>query len=104
MAFFGADADMIAALTAQAEQDDGANTVEIHSDNGPAFSLFCALGSQWRFCAAGDSLRHTGIDYGAVEMAGRLMRIDLDTEVFARLRVLESAALEAWADERRNAR
>lgn len=104
MEFFGAGPDMVAAMTAQAEQDDGADTVEIHSDNGPAFRLFCALGSQWRFCAAGDSLRHTGIDYGAVEMVARMMRIDLDTEVFARLRVLESAALEAWADERRNVR
>lgn len=108
MAFFGAEPEMVAAMAAGAEHDDGDGAIEIHSDNGPAFSLFCALASQWRLCATENGPLRTGIEYGAVEMAARVMRIDLDTENFARLRVLEAAALDAWsgqrADDRRAAR
>ncbi|MEQ1890100.1 MAG: DUF1799 domain-containing protein [Alphaproteobacteria bacterium] len=97
--FFGAPPEIVAQYREGKSHDE----VEVHHDNVQAFVLFDGLGSQWRTQTisgkGGTVMMRTGLDYGAVEMAARVMDIDLDAENFARLRILESAALEAWGEE-----
>lgn len=85
---------------ASAEPDQG---LAIHPDNGPAVRLFLALQTQWRTLAISTmsraDLRRTGLDYGAIEPTARLLALDLDADLFARLRVLEVEALNAWGEE-----
>lgn len=66
-------------------------TVEVWPENWPAVELFCAVATQWRASFGGV----IGLDYTAVEAAMRMMRIKPDDrrDLFARLRVMESAAL-----------
>lgn len=97
-AAFGAPPEILAQLRAAADDDDA---VEIHHDNADAFVLFDALGSQWRTCAAGSdgAMMRTGLDYGVVESAARMLEIAAGADLFWRLRVLEAAAISEWADK-----
>lgn len=57
-----------------------------------ALRVFDTFISQWR-----TGLSPIGLDYpGIVDLAPRLLKIDVDAEVFSYLRVLEAEQLEAW--------
>lgn len=73
-----------------------AEDVEIWPDNLQAYELFNALATQWRIGMAGP----TGLDYGAVAMTMRLCGIPRSkwTELFADVRIMERAALEAMSN------
>lgn len=61
----------------------------------PALSLFAACMTQWRF--AGATGVPTGLDYGAVEAAARMMALPVTPQLFADLRQVEAGALEELA-------
>lgn len=66
--------------------------VLIWPENWPAFEVFSALRTQWRIAHCG----RTGLDYGAIPITLRLCNVPRSDwpEVFAALRIMESAALE----------
>lgn len=88
------------ALAAQIQADHDAKTPEqvCYYPNVPAWELFCAAGTQWR--RGGMAGARTGLDYAAVEALMRIRgvkkrkRLTLLDEV----RVIESAALNRWAE------
>ena len=66
--------------------------VALLPENELPFSVFCAMDSQWRVGASGA----TGLDYGTLPIVMRFMGIkrELWPELWAAVRVMESAALE----------
>lgn len=74
-----------------------AEDVEIWPDNVRAYELFNALATQWRAGMGGP----TGLDYSAVEVTMRLCGLPPAEwpELFADLRVMERAALEAMSSK-----
>lgn len=87
-------AGKLAKLAAQAGELE--NVVEVWEENWPSVSFFldyCA--TQWRVGIGGA----TGLDYTAVIASLRTLRLPRERfdEVFADVRVLESAALETMA-------
>lgn len=72
-----------------------AETVEIWPDNLQAYEVFASLGTQWRIGMAGP----TGMDYAAIPVTLRLMAVPRAEwpQLFADLRVMEGAALEAMS-------
>lgn len=73
--------------------------IEVWPENWPAIELFCAVSTQWRASFGGV----IGFDYTAVEAAMRMLRIKGSdrADLFARLRVMEQAALEAFRAKER---
>lgn len=65
---------------------------EIYPENWETVLLFLRLQTQWRVGPMGGLL---GFDYPGLESAMRLMRIEGRAEMFARLAIMEHAALEA---------
>lgn len=79
--------------------------LRIHPANETAVRLFLSMGTQWRLAGVGTMQRaliiRTGLDYGAIEVTARLLGQDAPTpDTFARLRILEGAAIEAMAEMR----
>lgn len=81
------------------EVGDVDDSIELWATNAKSFSVFEAMGTQWRMGMAGA----TGLDYQALpvvlEMAGLKKRKDR-TAIFADLRVMEREALRTMADNR----
>ncbi len=90
---FGASPEQLAEAR-QALAHRGADAFRVLPCNWPALMVFLTLDTQWRRGPMGHRL---GIDYTAIEPVLRLMGVQRKkwTETFARLRTLESAALEA---------
>jgi hypothetical protein len=79
--------------------------LRIHPANETAVRLFLSMATQWRLAGVGTMQRaliiRTGLDYGAIEVTARLLGQDAPTpDTFARLRILEGAAIEAMAEMR----
>ncbi len=85
---------MAARLAAQAAPTP-ATTIEIMPENWDAMRLFLAVETQWR--RAGIAGIAVGLDYGVLPMAAGAMGIELDGDLFGRVRVMEHAALAAMA-------
>lgn len=79
------------------EVGDVDDSIELWATNAQSFSVFEAMGTQWRMGMAGA----TGLDYQALpvvlEMAGLKKRKDR-LAIFADLRVMEREALRTMAD------
>ncbi|WP_238591840.1 DUF1799 domain-containing protein [Pseudomonas abietaniphila] len=79
--------------------EDVDEAVELWAINYQSFSVFEAMGTQWRMGMGGA----TGLDYQALpvvlDMAGLRKRKDRSA-VFADLRIMEREALRAMADNR----
>lgn len=73
----------------------GLDPVEFGPDEADAVVLFLSLGSQWRLHAM--SGVRTGLEYTAVPATAAMMGITVTPELFQDLRVMEGAALAAWA-------
>ncbi|MFA6031122.1 MAG: DUF1799 domain-containing protein [Elusimicrobiota bacterium] len=57
-----------------------------------ALRVFDTFFSQWRV-----GMSPIGLDYpGIVDLAGRILKIEVDAEILLYLRVLEAEQLEAW--------
>lgn len=83
----GASDEDIARLARMRPPED----FQVLPENWPALRLFLAMQTQWRAAAMGGLI---GLDYGVLDGVARLSGIVLDEDVFARLRILEMAALE----------
>lgn len=70
--------------------------IEICPDEYGAFSLFIALGTQWRWCAM--SGRRLGLDYNVIPNTAQMMGTEMTPALFRDLRVMEHAALDALAE------
>lgn len=70
-------------------------------DNRAAVGLFLALGTQWR--SAGMEGEPSGLDYTAIPVTARLRAVRMTPTLFAEIRIMEHAALTAWAEKRRRA-
>ena len=84
----------IAGLT----EDDFGGGAEIWPENLPAYEAFNAMATQWRVGMGGA----TGLDYGAIPVVLRLQgvpRADWPA-LFADLRTMESAALQAMSAQK----
>lgn len=66
-------------------------------ENLPAWQLFMACGTQWRAGGAG----REGLDYGGVRVVMQMQRVRprRQSQRFAEVQVMESAALKAWAEQ-----
>ncbi|MFD3263329.1 DUF1799 domain-containing protein [Phenylobacterium ferrooxidans] len=86
---------------AAAPQDD----FPILPANGSAVRLFQALQTQWRTTAISTMAKavivRTGLDYAVIEPTARLSGLALESDDFIRVRVMETAALNAFHDEAR---
>ncbi len=68
-------------------------------ENWDAMRLFLAMETQWR--RAGMSGVATGLDYSVLPAVAGLAGLALNADIFARLRILEGAALAAMAEAAR---
>lgn len=62
-------------------------------ENREAVTLFLSCETQWR--RAGLAGVPTGLDYAGVTAAAKFMKIEPTPALFAKLRVIEAAAIEA---------
>ena len=77
-------------------------TCGVHQDNWASVMLFCDVATQWRYLPTMTAALPLGLDYAAVTAV-----LDLDgrtperrRELFDDLRLMEAAALSAWAERR----
>lgn len=106
MEAFGLPQDYIAAAMADfakaaAPEDD----FPVLPANETAVRLFQALQTQWRTTAISTMAKavivRTGLEYTAIEPTARMSGLALEGDDFIRLRVMETAALNAFHDEAR---
>lgn len=69
--------------------------IELAPDELTPFELFVALGTQWQYHPMGG---RTGINYAAIRPTADLSGITVTPSVFTDLRVMELAALDAFAE------
>lgn len=73
--------------------------VELDPDQGDSFALFLALDTQWQFHAM-TGLR-IGLDYSQVRPTAGMLDIEMTPRRFLDLRIMEHAALAAFARKER---
>ena len=66
-------------------------------ENWDALRVFLAMSTQWRI--GGMAGVPAGLDYGALPMVLRFLRLKPDPDLFDRLQVMEGAALDAFIAE-----
>lgn len=98
----GAPAHVVAQIRAEARGVDPEEGFAVHPDNGPAVRLFLALGTQWSQASLSTMTKailvRTGLNYAAVPVTASMMALDLNDDLFARLRLMEGEALAAWRE------
>jgi len=80
------------------EAEARARPVAVWPENWPALRLFLAVQTQWRI--AGMAGVPIGLDYAALPVAARALRLRLDAGLLRRLQVIEAEALSAMAERR----
>lgn len=76
--------------------------LEVPAADADAVALFFALATQWRFHAMGG--HRIGLDYSAIRPTAELSAIALSPGTMADLRLMEGAALDAFAAREARAR
>lgn len=94
-AALGLPPEMAAMLAASAAASAPA-AFEVMPENWDAMRLFLAMETQWR--RAGMTGVATGLDYAVLPAVAGFHGLTLDADLFARLRILEGAALAAMAE------
>lgn len=74
-------------------------TFGVWPENWDAVRVFLAMGTQWRF--AGMAGVPSGLDYAALPMVLRCLRLRPNETLFEQLRVMEAGALEVFSDHAR---
>ena len=75
--------------------EDETRQIELSEEEGQSFALFAALDTQWhRHAMTGLRL---GIDYAQIEPTARMLSIDMSSQRFLDIRVMEAAALAEFA-------
>lgn len=70
---------------------------EVWPENWPAVELFLAVQTQWKVGALGGLF---GLDYAGVEVVFRMRKVANRAEMFAKLQVMEAAALAAMSKKK----
>lgn len=87
--------------------EDFANDfVRVWPEHRLAFDVFCAMQTQWRMGGGGmGGSVPTGLDYPALQAVMQLLDVPKAdrVQVFADVRVMEGAALDAMAEARKKA-
>ncbi|SOE00683.1 DUF1799 domain-containing protein [Caenispirillum bisanense] len=99
LAEWGAPPELVEEESAAAERAAATDHVATWPENWPALRIFLASATQWRVAHGGRS----GLDYPAVEWVAKRHGIEIDADCLDRLQVLETTALEVWADQRERA-
>lgn len=73
-------------------------TFAVWPENWPAVETFCALTTQWRY--AGSAGSRVGLDYAAIPPVAAMLGHEVGRDLFDRLRLMESTALEEFARKR----
>lgn len=81
-------------VTAQAAEPEA---LGIMPANWPALRVFLNLGTQW--CRAGADGAPVGLDYAVVPVVAGMLAVPADSDLLARLRVLEAEALRVMRAE-----
>lgn len=91
-------------LAARAEQQYDDQPFVVHSDNVPAFRLFAAMQTQWRWVTAAHTPHRVGFDYSVLPVVASAVGVKVKKNNFAKLQVLEAVALDVFRkrEERRN--
>jgi hypothetical protein len=89
-------------VEAEIERLTAATEFNVHQDNWSSVMLFCDLSTQWRYLPTMGAALPLGLDYTVAEA---VMRMDgrspeRQRELFRDLRLMEAAALAAWAERR----
>ena len=93
----GASAENIARELEKLPADDPQDLIEIDADDeGLSIGLFMALDTQWK--TAGLAGIRTGLDYGAVEPAARMLGMEMTPQIFVDLRSMEAEALKVQSE------
>lgn len=99
MRAFGAPESEIDKWRQAAAQREKREAIEVHADNWETVQLFDALHTQWR--TAGMAGVRVGLDYGAVAPTAQAMGIELSTQRFQEIRLMEASALKQIGENRR---
>jgi len=95
----GAPDDVIEAYTQEKSESD---VFAVFPENWQALAVFKTLGSQWHYkmiyTEAGMISMPCGLIYTSVESVMRMQGADDTNDMFERIRIMESAALEAMAE------
>jgi Phage related hypothetical protein (DUF1799) len=77
--------------------------IEIPPDEADVVTLFLSLDTQWRWIGqpVTGALIRLGLDYSAVKSVAQAIQVKLTPALFADLRVMENAALQASAEAQR---
>ncbi|MEN2979989.1 DUF1799 domain-containing protein [Tistrella bauzanensis] len=96
---FGAMGAEIAPSSASAAADR--DVYEVWPCNWEALRVFIGCQTQWRMLATPAGLYHLGLDYPAIDVVMRRLRVsDPDGHVFDQIQDMEAAALSAFAEGR----
>jgi hypothetical protein len=108
MAAFGFSAEAVATKRAELMPIAVAPELTIAGPNVRAVKMLLAMGSQWNAVAmAGLSkgvMIRTGLRYEALDVVERKTGLELSSDDFGRLRLLEAECVAAWQDEREASR
>jgi len=91
--------DAMAAALAARQKPEPPEDFGIWPENWPAFRVFLAMATQWRY--AGMSGVPTGLDYAALPMVLRSLRLKPGADMLDRLRIMEAEALDVFQAEAR---
>lgn len=98
----GAPAHIVAQIRAEARGVDPDAGLAVHPANETAVRLFLAMGTQWSQASLSTMTKaimvRTGLNYAAIPVTASMMGLDLNDDVFARLRLMEGEALAAWRE------
>ena len=76
----------------------------VHPDNVVAVRVLNAMMTQWNVVALSTfgsaRIIRTGLKYEAIETTARMAGLEMTPADFARLRTMETAAIEAWSEAR----
>lgn len=93
----GAPAEVVEAERSAAAQVRDGDVVEVWDTLWPVVDLFLRCATQWRVAPMGGRM---GLDYPALDWVARRHGVEIDAAVLADIQVLETAALETWAEQR----
>lgn len=74
--------------------------MELPPDCQRAVEIFLAVDTQWRSMIAGARMIFVGLDYVGVRAALRFLGMRVTPDEFRDLQMMESAALQAFAERR----
>lgn len=85
---WGAPEEMIE--EAQENKEAETDLFPVHPENWPTVELFMQVQTQWRVGAMGGIL---GLDYVAIDVFVKYLRLEVSPDTFAGLQVMERAAV-----------